>query len=386
MKSTTCSQDSRVVCHMEKPETDLGEIKGRPVSPQKTGSPRSPATAYVSTPLETKSKGPHNKENYRERNVNREVTSDDEVILSSSGFTEDSGYLSLQNSQVEHVDADGADSLERSEEKCVSSQSLHVERHSAPCLPVLKFQEEVCKELAKSFKKSKSYDWTVVNKVAENCGLHNVIGGKMGLEFADILSGLLRKNMRHILARILGLLGDCDLISCKKVSRTWQKIICQDKMALRRCREAERRQREYGRPMGSLSRDFTLSRVVFSCMQGVASTPIHKAVKKVPCQTNGVQNTRSSRFQQFYQVAKSLKQDESLRACVLCGSPARFDDAMQRAVCTRLSCAFDCCTMCQLPFHSSDPCRSTVRSFSSNSSQRTLIAGSARSKRNVRRL
>ncbi|XP_055027093.2 F-box only protein 5 [Misgurnus anguillicaudatus] len=381
MKSTTCNKDSRVVCHMEKPETDLGEIKGRTVSPRKTGSPRSPAAAHVSTPLEIKSKGPHNKENYREKNLNQEVTSDDEVILSSSSLTEDSGYLSLQTSQVEHTDVD---SLERSQERFGSPQSLHVERHSAPCLPVLKFQEEVCKELAKSFKKSKSYDWTVVNKVAENCGLHNVIGGKMGLEFADILSGLLKKDMRHILARILGLLGDCDLISCKKVSRTWQKIICQDKMALRRCREAERTQRESGRPMGSLSRDFTLSRVVFSCMQGVASTP--KAVQKVQCQTNGVQNTRSSRFQQFHQVAKSLKQDESLRACVLCGSPARFDEAMQRAVCTRLSCAFDCCTKCQLPFHSSAPCRSTVRSFSSNSAKSTLIAGSARSKRNVRRL
>lgn len=62
-----------------------------------------------------------------------------------------------------------------------------------------------------------------------------------------------------------------------------------------------------GRPTGSLSRDFTLSRVVFSCMQGVASTPIHKAFKKPQCQTNGVQNTsRSSRFQQFHQVKSDI--------------------------------------------------------------------------------
>lgn len=118
-------------------------------------------------------------------------------------------------------------------------------------------------------------------------------------------------------------------------------------MALRRCREAERTQRvrtatkmalvscfvclhvhfrkkrisefifnsnsaflfllqDSGRPVGSLSRDFTLSRVVFSCMQGVASTPIHKSVK-TQCQTSGGQNTsRPSRFQQFHEVKTAV--------------------------------------------------------------------------------
>ncbi|XP_067241159.1 F-box only protein 5 [Chanodichthys erythropterus] len=380
MKCPSYSDDCTVLCHMEKAETDLGDVKGRTVSPRKTAAPRSPPAANVSTPLETRSKGPHNKENYQNKRHSLEVASDDEVILGSN----DSGYLSLQNSRVDHGDVDGVDSLERSEEKCVSSQSLDTECHSAPCLPVLKFQEEVCRELTKSFKKSKSYDWTVIDKVAENFGLHNVIGGKMGLPFVDILCDLLRKDMRHILARILGLLGDCDLVSCKKVSRTWRKIICEDHEAFRRCKEAERSRRDSGRPVGSLSRDFTLSRVVFSCMQAVASTPVHKA-KKPQCQTGGAQNSsKSSRFQQFQEAARSLKQHESLRACVCCGSPARFDADMQRAVCTRDSCAFQSCTLCQSAFHSSSPCRNTVRAFSA--SQKTLIAGSARSKRNVRRL
>lgn len=209
MKCPSSSDDCTIVlCHMEKAETDLGEVKGRTVSPRKMAAPRSPPATNVSTPLETRSKGPHNKENYQNKRHSLEVASDDEVILSSN----DSGYLSLQNSQVDHGDVDGLDSLERSEEKCVSSQSLDTECHSSPCLPVLKFQEEVCRELAKSFRKSKSYDWTVVDKVAVNFGLHNVIGGKMGLPFVDILCDLLRKDMRHILARILGLLGDSDLV------------------------------------------------------------------------------------------------------------------------------------------------------------------------------
>ncbi|XP_026079259.1 F-box only protein 5-like [Carassius auratus] len=378
MKCPSYSDDSTVLCHMEKAETDLGEVKGHRVSPRK-----SPPAPNISTPVETRSKGPHNKENHQNKRHSLDVASDDEVILSSnvSGLNEDSGYLSLQNSRVDHGDVDGADSLERSEEKCMSSQSLVVEGHSVPCLPMLKFQEEVCKELAQSFKKSKSYDWTVVDKVAENYGLHNVIGGKMGRPFVDILYNLLRKDMRHILSRILGLLGDCDLVSCRKVSRTWRKIICEDRVALRRCREAERALRDSGRSAGSLSRDVTLSRVVFSCMQTVASTPVHKAVKK----PGGARNTsKSSRFQQFHEVAQSLKQDESLRPCILCGFAARYDAAMKKAVCSRSGCAFEFCTLCQSAFHSSAPCRNTLQSFST--SQKTLLAGSARSKRNIRRL
>lgn len=62
-----------------------------------------------------------------------------------------------------------------------------------------------------------------------------------------------------------------------------------------------------GRSAGSLSRDLTLSRVVFSCMQTVASTPVHKAVKKPQCQTGGARNTsKSSRFQQFHEVKERI--------------------------------------------------------------------------------
>lgn len=86
----------------------------------------------------------------------------------------------------------------------------------------------------------------------------------------------------------------------------------------------------------------------------------------------------------FFQAARSLKQHESLRSCVLCGSPARFDSDMQQAVCTRISCAFEFCTLCQSAFHNSDPCRKSVQAFTP--SQKTLVAGSTRSKRNVRRL
>lgn len=56
------------------------------------------------------------------------------------------------------------------------------------------------------------YDWTLVSKVAEDFPLQQVIGGSMGCEHVDVFSSLLLKDMRHILTKILLLLGDMDLI------------------------------------------------------------------------------------------------------------------------------------------------------------------------------
>lgn len=56
------------------------------------------------------------------------------------------------------------------------------------------------------------YDWTIVSEVAKDFPLQQVIGGSMGCEYVDVFSSLLLKNMRHILTKILVLLGDMDLI------------------------------------------------------------------------------------------------------------------------------------------------------------------------------
>lgn len=62
-----------------------------------------------------------------------------------------------------------------------------------------------------------------------------------------------------------------------------------------------------GRSTGSLSRDFGLSRVVFSCLQSVASsTPGHKPTKKTHGLRDGTQNAaKPSRFAEFHEVSRS---------------------------------------------------------------------------------
>ncbi|MCJ8730873.1 hypothetical protein PDJAM_G00189430 [Pangasius djambal] len=381
-----CLNRSRASAQKAETETSAG-LKGL-----KKSAPSSCVPSSTSQHLDSEPQGPHNKENYREKPCSVEVLSDDEVILSSSSLTEDSGYLSLHNSQLEHCDGDThcTETLERCPEKkdCTLSP-IHSDSKSS-CLPVLKFQEEVCKQLAKGYRKSQSYDWTVINKLAEHYGLDNIIGAKMGLEYVDVLCGLLKKDMKHILTRILGLLGECDLINCKKVSKTWRKIIHQDARAVQRCRNAEQMLRDSRRSTGSLSRDFGLSRMVFSCLQSVASsTPGHKPTKKTHSQADSTRNAaKPSRFAEFHEATKTLKGHEALRSCRLCGSPARFDSAMKRAVCMRASCAFDFCSLCQSAYHRSTPCpRGIIKASSSSPHCQTApLAGSARSKRSIRRL
>ncbi|XP_076831148.1 F-box only protein 5 [Brachyhypopomus gauderio] len=383
MKCLTRSKTSR---HTENEKVeDATRLKGPATAPKicATQSGDAPRSAGISRHGEDLT-GPHNKENCEEKPCCVEDIYGSELVLSSCGSAEDSGYLSLHNSQIDHGDAD----TEGCRQEIESRLSPDVcSRSPSACLPVLKFQEEVCKELAKSYRKNQSYDWTVVDKIAENYSLHNVIGGKMGLDYVDIFYGLLKKDMKHVLTKILVLLDESDLINCKLVSKTWLKIICQDERALQRCRQAEKMPKAPGRSVGSLSRNVGLSRVVFSCLQSVASsTPVHKPAKKTVHHTDNTLTTpKSSRFTEFFEAAKSLKVHEELRCCRLCGSPARFNPAAQRAMCTRASCLFEFCSLCQSAYHGSAPCQRGVVRLSPRS-QNALIAGSARSKRSVRRL
>ncbi|KAM3862841.1 F-box only protein 5 [Diretmus argenteus] len=373
----------------------------------------------------------HNKENNNNNNREHDRTLDEAF--------EDSGYLSLRNSQIhEHHEAeeDGSHiqgcppvppqerniTPRHSPSKCptslvtastptvspgrkvsalTSTPTSHRGDHGLPNLPILRFQQAVCAELAKSYQKNKRYDWSVVAKLAEDHVLDRVIGRQMGLEYVDVFSSLLSRNMRGILTRVLALLGDMDLISCRKVSRTWRKIISEDTVAVSRCQQAEQalmESRNYlGQTKGSgLTRDVALSRVVLSCMQTLASSrpspssssSSHRAnIQAPPSQKDHNPNSPHTRFQQYLEAASRLKQHESLRPCKRCGSPATHLAEAQRATCMRPSCLFDFCTCCREAFHGSSPCRTVLPRPHHPSSKATRgPAGSARSKRNLRRL
>ncbi|KAL2095347.1 hypothetical protein ACEWY4_010066 [Coilia grayii] len=211
----------------------------------------------------------------------------------------------------------------------------------------------------------------------------------MGLECVDILSTLLEKDMKHILTRILSRLEDTDLISCEKVCKMWRTIICQEKSAFKCCREAQQRIKvREPKPTGSYSRDFAPSRVVFSYVQPVTSTPVSTPSRAALRMGNKVDfwlNVLTG-FAFPPQAAATLKQDEGLRCCRQCSFPACYDSAMKQAVCTRASCTYDFCTLCLGAFHGSESCRAGVLGSFSSESHCTPLPCSKQSKRNIRRL
>ena len=150
-------------------------------------------------------KGKENKEFYTPGTLKRIVP--DETVR-GDGLYDDSGYLSLHNSHIEYSDVDFREHFSPSSVESTPD----INGLSTSTLPILSFQQKVCRKLSETFKKSQSYDWSVINALANNSGLQNVIGGKMGLECVDILSTLFEKDMKHILTTILHQLGDSDLI------------------------------------------------------------------------------------------------------------------------------------------------------------------------------
>lgn len=85
----------------------------------------------------------------------------------------------------------------------------------------------------------------------------------------------------------------------------------------------------------------------------------------------------------FFQVAKTLFNDECLKACPRCQHPARCQSVKGEGVCSHPDCGFQFCTSCLCAFHGSRECGSQIVG---SRKKDTLLPGSAQSKRNVRRL
>ncbi|XP_053731590.1 F-box only protein 5 [Synchiropus splendidus] len=325
----------------------------------------------------------------------KENSTNKEHELTWEDSFEDSGIFSLHNSQLEDLTRE-EDGERRRSKTFILGHVSHTEKASPidtrclehrPKLPIQDFQQAVCERLATSYARTKRYDWSVVSEEAERHLLDRVIGGHMGQEFVDVFQSLLYRNMRVILTKILALLGEMDLISCKKVSRTWRQIICEDAAALRRCKKAERELQESTNSLrrSELTRDVAETRVVLSCMQRLASTP------KPPSSSTPINSvhraSQASHFKDFLKASSGLKTHESLRSCKHCRSPATHYPEVQRATCTRQSCLFDFCTRCLGSYHGSTACRVVQpRTCALSSGSTPILPGSARSKRNLRRL
>ncbi|ELK09906.1 F-box only protein 5 [Pteropus alecto] len=339
--------------------------------------------------LETENKPLHNKEN---QHVQPTLNSSDETEeLETNGPYEDSGYSSFsqQSSINEHEEA----SFPLEENSSDSPQSCLLQTQSPDqypnknLLPALHFAKVVCSTLKKNSKRNSKIDWEKLKKYNVNFGLQNIIGRKMGLECVDVLSELFGRGLRHLLANILTQLSDMDLINVSKVSTTWKKILEDDKRALQLYNEAIRRVTEKSikfSPHGSTRENVMVRTALASVQKAAAQPPPRKDARTKLSNPDDQKDSTYSRHNEFSEVAKTLKKNESLKACIRCNSPAKYDGYLQRATCKREGCGFDYCTRCLCNYHTSKDC-SNGKPLKASYKMGPL-PGTKKSKKNLRRL
>ncbi|XP_076782858.1 F-box only protein 5 isoform X2 [Arvicanthis niloticus] len=329
--------------------------------------------------------GHDNKENQRVQNI---LDSTDETEeLEASRLYEDSGYSSFIQSDHE----DGILLLENfrnnSQARLLPSQSPD-QHPNKNLLPVLHFERVVCSTLKKNGKRNSKVDREMLKEViaSGNIRLQNIIGKKMGLEHLDILAELSRRGFMHLLANILTRLSGMDLINLSKVSRIWKKILENDKGAFQLYSKAMQRIIDSSKlSLHASTRGYVMSRTALTSIQKSSTwAPPKKDVQVKSSSQRGQKGSTYSRHNEFLEVAKTLKNNESLKACVRCNFPAKYDQYLERAVCKRESCKFEYCTKCLCAYHNSKDCLNGK--ILKASCKVDPLPGTKRSKKNLQRL
>ncbi|XP_069625284.1 F-box only protein 5 [Ranitomeya imitator] len=303
---------------------------------------------------------------------------------------QDSGYSSVLLSDSQSQDEDFGTSLTSThlfETPKQDSQEKIAQVHpSTLSLPILRFEEAACSTLKKSGKRCPKVDWDALQEVVsrEAFYLDKLIGKKMGLERMDILGELFQRDFKHLLSQILRYLNEIDLINVISVSTTWRKILQKDNWAYsvyKRCHkeicEGEARREEH-----TATREASVFRIPLSSVQKVASAACCVSKKKSSKKSKPSQS--HSRYSEYIEVGRTLTNDRSLKVCIDCGSPAKYDSYQHRAVCTRDSCQLDFCTLCNCKYHFSKDCATSKAQNHRYLSE--PLPGSKKSKQNLRRL
>uniref|UniRef100_A0A2K5BUC4 F-box protein 5 n=1 Tax=Aotus nancymaae TaxID=37293 RepID=A0A2K5BUC4_AOTNA len=288
----------------------------------------SPVVSPRIVELETESKPLHNKENQR---VQQTLNNANEIeALETSRLYEDSGYSSFsqlsglsEHEEVSLLEENFSDSPQ----SCLLQIQSPDQYPNKNLLPVLHFEKVVCSTLKKNMLKE------II--VKGNFRLQNIIGRKMGLECVDILSELFLRGLRHLLASILAQLNDMDLINVSKVSTTWKKILEDDKGAFQLYSKAIQRITENNKfsPHAS-TREYVMLRTPLASVQkSAAQTSLKKDAQAKVSSRGDQKGSTYSRHNEFSEVAKTLKKNQSLKACIRCNSPAKYDCYLQRCLC-----------------------------------------------------
>ncbi|XP_078254771.1 F-box only protein 43 [Rhinoraja longicauda] len=258
--------------------------------------------------------------------------------------------------------------------------------------PALQVIQELCVSKRKRLEDIKGQSGSEEKTSSESMPpLCRLIGRKMGLEKVDIVKELFNRNLTHVLTIILYCLTVEDICRVWKVSKVWKKIIKQDQaLCLKRKQylDESRNHQVHNQPWATdaETRCNLPDRPALKSVQAQAKimfTPTLSSQQGKPPGGCSSASKSSSKREEFLQVAKTLFNDEALKPCPRCQSPARYNPMKKRGLCSREDCAFDFCTQCFCVFHGSRECGSKSAKHFGNKGG---TPGSAQSKRNLRRL
>ncbi|CAO2628597.1 F-box only protein 5 [Lemmus lemmus] len=331
----------------------------------------------------------NNKENQR---VQKILNSTSEIeALETSLLYDDSGYASFTH-QSDHEDGIlMLENFRNSTEPCLLPSQSPDQYPNKHLLPALHLERMVCSTLKKNSKRNPKLDREMLKEViaSGNFRLQNIIGKKMGLEHLDILTELSRRGFKHLLANILTKLSGMDLINLSKVSRIWKKIVESDKGASQLYSRAMQRvlQETSKLSLHTSTRGYVVSRAALTSVQksSTLAPPKKDAQAKFPRQRDQ-KGSAYSRYSEFLEVGKTLKNNESLKACIRCNFPAKYDHYLERATCKRESCGFDYCTRCLCDYHTSTKDCSNSKLLKANCKVTGPLPGTKKSKKNLQRL
>ncbi|CAH7312065.1 F-box only protein 5 [Phodopus roborovskii] len=332
--------------------------------------------------------GHDNKENQRIQKILNSPGDLEE--LEASRLYEDSGYLSFSH-QSGHEDGTLIlENLKNSPQPCLPASQSSDQYPSKTLLPALHFERVVCSTLKKNSKRNPKVDREMLKEViaSGNFRLQNIIGKKMGLEHLDILTELSRRGFKHLLDNILTKLSDMDLINLSKVSRIWKKILESDKRAFQLYSKAMQRILENSKlSLHASTRGYVVCRTALTSVQKSSTwaPPKKDAPAKFPRQRDQ-KGSAFSRHSEFLEMAKTLKNNEGLKACVRCNFPAKYDHYLERATCKRESCGFDYCTKCLCDYHNNTKDCSNGKLLKASCKMTGPLPGTKKSKKNLQRL
>ncbi|NXJ28063.1 FBX43 protein, partial [Dicrurus megarhynchus] len=257
--------------------------------------------------------------------------------------------------------------------------------------PALKIVHEICLQRQRLHQRQISENIDGTEIFALDHVLPGLIGKKMGLEKLDILTELKDRNLKHVLAIVLGALTVESLCSIWKVSKSWREIIVQD-------RSADKRRRLYTKQLKEAAQEYLLkaedaatrlnilNRSALRPVQAQARTPILQTPPSytalTPRRCSSAPHS-ASRQEEYMKVAKTLFTDEALKPCPRCQYPAKYQLVKKRGLCSREACAFEFCILCLHAFHGSKECNSLS---AKRKNKKDAPPGSAQSKRNLKRL